>query len=131
MIKDNFFKKEISLRYIFYNYIELCLRNTSINLKNDYHYYFVKKINDIKNIVERIIEDKNSRTIALTEKLLCNCTHCINSDDPEIYSIGVKQAVCQKSKETVVFGKVKINISNLTNPMINRQSERIRYSSTP
>ena len=48
MIKDNFFKKEISLIYIFYNYIELCLRNTSINLKNDYHYYFVKKINDIK-----------------------------------------------------------------------------------
>ena len=48
MIKDNFFKKEISLRYIFYNYIELCLRNTSINLKNDYYNYFVKKINDIK-----------------------------------------------------------------------------------
>ena len=47
MIKDNFFKKEISLKYIFYNYIELCLRNTSINLKNDY-YNICKKINDIK-----------------------------------------------------------------------------------
>ncbi len=48
MIKDNFFKKEISLKYIFYNYIELCLKKTSLNLENNYYNYFVKRINELK-----------------------------------------------------------------------------------
>ncbi len=48
LIENNFLKKETSLRYLFYYYIELFLKNTSINLKDNYYNYFVKRINDLK-----------------------------------------------------------------------------------
>ena len=48
IIKNNFFKKELFLRYIFYDYIELCLKNTSICFKNGYYNYFIKRIYELK-----------------------------------------------------------------------------------
>ena len=48
IIKNNFFKKEFSLNYIFYNYIELYLKKISIDFKNNYYNYFIKKITQIK-----------------------------------------------------------------------------------
>ena len=48
IIKNNFFKKEFSLNYIFFNYIELYLKKISIDFKNNYYNYFIKKITQIK-----------------------------------------------------------------------------------
>ena len=48
IIKNNFFKKELFLRYIFYDYIELCLKNTSKRFKNGYYNYFIKRIYELK-----------------------------------------------------------------------------------
>ena len=47
-IKNNYFKKDLSFKYLLYDYIELCLKNTSINLKNNYYSYFIDKINNLK-----------------------------------------------------------------------------------
>ena len=49
MIKNNFFKKDTFLKYIFYNYIELCLKKTLINLRDSNYDYFIKKIDELKN----------------------------------------------------------------------------------
>ena len=48
LIKNNFFKKETSMRYIFFDYIEMCLKKISTNINNDSYNYFIKKIDDIK-----------------------------------------------------------------------------------
>ena len=48
LIKNNFFKKETSMRYIFFDYIEMCLKKISTNMNNDSYNYFIKKIDDIK-----------------------------------------------------------------------------------
>ena len=48
LIKNNFFKKETSLRYIFFDYIEIFLKKISLKTSNNYYDYFIKKINDLK-----------------------------------------------------------------------------------
>ena len=48
LIKDNFFKKETYMRYIFFDYVELYLKKISINMNNNYYNHFIKKINDLK-----------------------------------------------------------------------------------
>ena len=48
LIKNNFFKKETSMRYIFFDYIEMCLKKISTNMNNESYNYFIKKIDDIK-----------------------------------------------------------------------------------
>ena len=48
IIDNNYLKKEIFLNYIFYDYIELCLKKTSINLRDNYYSYFINKINELK-----------------------------------------------------------------------------------
>jgi len=48
LIKNNIFKKETSLRYIFFDYIELFLKKISLKTSNNYYNYFIKKINDLK-----------------------------------------------------------------------------------
>ncbi len=49
MFKNNFFKKDTFLKYIVYNYIELCLKKASLNLKDNNYDYFIKKIDELKN----------------------------------------------------------------------------------
>ena len=66
IIKNNFLKKETSLRYIFYNYIELSLRNTSIKLKNNYYSYFTKKIDELK----KFNLDEDTFFIEFNDKIL-------------------------------------------------------------
>ena len=48
MIKENYFKKDKNLRYLFYNYIELFLTNIYSIDNMDYYSYFVKKIDNLK-----------------------------------------------------------------------------------
>lgn len=63
LIKNNFFKKEISLNYLFYYYVQLFLKNTSISFKDNYYNYFIKNIHELKkfNLDEEsfFIEFKN------------------------------------------------------------------------
>lgn len=66
MIKNNFFKKNTSLRYIFYEYIELCLKNASININSNYYNYFIKKIGELK----KFNLDEESFFIEFQEKIL-------------------------------------------------------------
>ena len=48
LIKNNFFKKESSMRYIFFDYVELCLKKISINMNNNYYNYYIKKMSDLR-----------------------------------------------------------------------------------
>tara|TARA_B100000003_G_scaffold200934_1_gene208376 strand:- start:324 stop:1244 length:921 start_codon:yes stop_codon:yes gene_type:complete len=66
LIKNNYFKKNISLKYIFYDYIELCLKNTSKKFKNNYYNYFVAKINELK----KFNLDEESFFIEFKDKIL-------------------------------------------------------------
>ena len=48
LINDNFFKKDTSLNYLFYDYIEAFLTNSSKIINFKYYNYFIKKIHEIK-----------------------------------------------------------------------------------
>ena len=46
--KNNFFKKEVAMRYIFFDYVELCLKKISINMNYNYYNYYIKKMSDLR-----------------------------------------------------------------------------------
>ena len=66
LIKNNFFKKETSMRYIFFDYVELCLKKASINMNNNYNNYFIKRINNLK----KFNLDEESFFIEFQDKIL-------------------------------------------------------------
>ncbi len=66
IIKENYFKNESSLRYLFYDYIEFFLRNTSSILDMNYYNYFIKKIDDLK----KYNLDEESFFIEFNDKIL-------------------------------------------------------------
>ena len=66
MIKENYFKKDQNLRYLFYNYIELFLTNIYSMDGMDYYSYFVKKIDNLK----KYNLDEESLFIEFNEKIL-------------------------------------------------------------
>ena len=47
MIKENYFKKDQNFKYLFYDYLELFLKNISLMDNMDYYSYFVKKIDSL------------------------------------------------------------------------------------
>ena len=66
LFKNNFFKKDIAFKYIFYDYIELCLKKKSNNFKKDYYNYFINKINNLK----KFNLDEESFLIEFQDKIL-------------------------------------------------------------
>ena len=66
MIKENYFKKDQNFKYLFYDYLELFLKNISLmDNMNDYS-YFVKKIDNLK----KYNLDEESFFIEFNEKIL-------------------------------------------------------------
>ena len=66
MIKENYFKKDQNFKYLFYDYLELFLKNISSIDNMDYYSYFVKKIDNIK----KYNLDEESLFIEFNEKIL-------------------------------------------------------------
>ena len=66
IIKENYFKKEINLKYLFIDYIEFFLKNTSSMLNINYYNYFIKKIDDLK----KYNLDEESFFIEFQDKIL-------------------------------------------------------------
>ena len=66
MIKENYFKKDQNFKYLFYDYLELFLKNISSTDNMDYYSYFVKKIDNIK----KYNLDEESLFIEFNEKIL-------------------------------------------------------------
>lgn len=66
MIKENYFKKDQNFKYLFYDYLELFLKNISSIDNMDYYSYFVKKIDNLK----KYNLDEESFFIEFNEKIL-------------------------------------------------------------
>ena len=66
MIKENYFKKDQNFKYLFYDYLELFLKNISLMDNMDYYSYFVKKIDNLK----KYNLDEESFFIEFNEKIL-------------------------------------------------------------
>ena len=66
MIKENYFKKDQNFKYLFYDYLELFLKNISSIDNMDYYSYFVKKIDNLK----KYNLDEESLFIEFNEKIL-------------------------------------------------------------
>ena len=66
MIKENYFKKDQNFKYLFYDYLELFLKNISSMDNMDYYSYFVKKIDNLK----KYNLDEESFFIEFNEKIL-------------------------------------------------------------
>ena len=66
MIKENYFKKDQNFKYLFYDYLELFLKNISSVDNMDYYSYFVKKIDNLK----KYNLDEESLFIEFNEKIL-------------------------------------------------------------
>ena len=66
MIKENYFKKDQNFKYLFYDYLELFLKNISSIDNMDYYSYFVKKIDNFK----KYNLDEESLFIEFNEKIL-------------------------------------------------------------
>jgi DNA polymerase-3 subunit delta' len=66
MIKENYFKKDQNFKYLFYDYLELFLKNISLMDNMDYYSYFVKKIDNLK----KYNLDEESLFIEFNEKIL-------------------------------------------------------------
>jgi DNA polymerase-3 subunit delta' len=66
MIKENYFKKYQNFKYLFYDYLELFLKNISSIDNMDYYSYFVKKIDNLK----KYNLDEESFFIEFNEKIL-------------------------------------------------------------
>ena len=66
IIKENYYKKEITLKYLFIDYIEFFLKNTSSMLNINYYNYFIKKIDDLK----KYNLDEESFFIEFQDKIL-------------------------------------------------------------
>ena len=66
IIKENYFKKDQNFKYLFYDYLELFLKNISLMDNMDYYSYFVKKIDNLK----KYNLDEESLFIEFNEKIL-------------------------------------------------------------
>ena len=66
MIKENYFKKDQNFKYLFYDYLELFLKNISLMDNMNYSSYFVKKIDNLK----KYNLDEESLFIEFNEKIL-------------------------------------------------------------
>lgn len=66
MIKENYFKKDQNFKYLFYDYLELFLKNISLMDNMNYYSYFVKKIDNLK----KYNLDEESFFIEFNEKIL-------------------------------------------------------------
>ena len=66
IIKENYFKKNQNFKYLFYDYLELFLKNISLMDNMDYYSYFVKKIDNLK----KYNLDEESFFIEFNEKIL-------------------------------------------------------------
>ena len=66
MIKENYFKKDQNFKYLFYDYLELFLKNISLMDNMNYYSYFVKKIDNLK----KYNLDEESLFIEFNEKIL-------------------------------------------------------------
>ena len=66
IIKENYFKKNQNFKYLFYDYLELFLKNISSIDNMDYYSYFVKKIDNLK----KYNLDEESFFIEFNEKIL-------------------------------------------------------------
>ena len=66
MIKENYFKKDQNFKYLFYDYLELFLKNISLMDNMNYYSYFVKKIDNLK----KYNLDEESLFIEFSEKIL-------------------------------------------------------------
>ena len=66
IIKKNYFKKDQNFKYLFYDYLELFLKNISLMDNMNYYSYFVKKIDNLK----KYNLDEESFFIEFNEKIL-------------------------------------------------------------
>ncbi len=66
IIDNDYLKKETSLKHIFYDFIELFLKNTSIIVNMNYYNYFINKFNELK----KFNLDEESLFIEFKDKIL-------------------------------------------------------------